>query len=49
MNNKVLLYSRGNHVLSAGIDHFGKEYKRRYTKNGDVEEFLEPLYLTFVS
>ena len=29
INNKVLLYSTGNYIQSPGINHNGKEYKKR--------------------
>ena len=29
INNKVLLYSMGNYTQSPGINHNGKEYKKR--------------------
>ena len=29
INNKALLYSSGNYIQSSGIDHDGKEYKKR--------------------
>ena len=29
ISNEVLLYSTGNYIQSPGIDHDGKEYKKR--------------------
>ena len=29
IDNKVLLYSTGNYIQSSGIDHDGKQYKKR--------------------
>ena len=33
INNKVLLYSTGNYIQSLGIDHDGKEYKKRLCRS----------------
>ena len=30
INNKVLLYSTGNYILYAVINHSGKEYENKY-------------------